>query len=259
MQAATMNHKIADAREALKRVEDVIVNEIWNNEKFKNDKARNEQKHLARINDERFITGQEAIRQLELQKADLHGMILVTQNELTITTLMYQAALLGSSGGTFGTGGFGIKEVVEMTPGADTVEVPEIKQRMASELLDHSTGLSEDAKATLLNDYAPTLQEPAKTSLRDQLKASMSPEKLAELENAEPAELSDADKVRLIEGYVACTHCGKAIYTPTDSVVTVDGKKFCSISHSEHYAQDNAPYLKPSGNKPTEKIGGIRI
>jgi hypothetical protein len=97
IQATTLTHQITDARESVKRVEDQVMNEIWSSDQFKNDRARNEQKHLARINDTRYITATELVRQYEIQKAGVHAEILVEQNVLAVATIHYQRAYLGEA------------------------------------------------------------------------------------------------------------------------------------------------------------------
>ncbi len=92
--ATELTQKIHAEREAYKVTEDMVVAEIWANESFKNDRVRNEQKHLAKINDERLTSKQFYISSLELDKARLHANILTTQNLMNISTIQYQAAMV---------------------------------------------------------------------------------------------------------------------------------------------------------------------
>jgi hypothetical protein len=97
--ATKLTHQIARQREGLKTIEDGIVAEIWNNPAYKNDKARNEQKHLARINDTRYTEVADNILTLEAAKAQCHADILTCQNEMQIATIQYQAAMIGTVAG----------------------------------------------------------------------------------------------------------------------------------------------------------------
>ncbi len=92
--AAALTHQVAGARETLKQTEDNIINEIWSDEQYKNDRARNEQKRLARVNDERYIKAAEAVTAKEIDRAANNADILAVQNELAVATAQYQAAII---------------------------------------------------------------------------------------------------------------------------------------------------------------------
>jgi hypothetical protein len=92
--AATLTQQISAARESLKQTEDNIIAEIWADEQFKNDRQRNEQKRLARINDERYLAAADRVQTLEMERAQCNADILVVQNDLTIATTQYQQACI---------------------------------------------------------------------------------------------------------------------------------------------------------------------
>jgi len=92
----TLSQRITAIRDQHKVVQDEVIAEIWANPDYKNDKQRNEQKHLAAINDERLTKPLDAIAALEIERAQAQADTLVAQNVLTIATAQYQNMLTAS-------------------------------------------------------------------------------------------------------------------------------------------------------------------
>lgn len=92
--AATLTQQITAARESLKQTEDNIIAEIWADEAYKNDRQRNEQKRLARINDDRYLAAAERVQTIEMERAQVNADTLLAQNDLTIATTQYQQACI---------------------------------------------------------------------------------------------------------------------------------------------------------------------
>jgi hypothetical protein len=143
----SLTRDIARKREGLKSVEDAIVNEIWSDENFKNDRARNEQKHLARINDARYTTVAEDITELERAKAQCHADILTTQNELQVSTIQYQAAMLATS-----VTGFQFQLVPVELSDADTTKLIDMEVKLEAAIPPAPVEAVNDLKGKNVND-----------------------------------------------------------------------------------------------------------
>jgi hypothetical protein len=92
-QAATQ--KVYTARESLKRIEDVIIQEIQDNPKNKNEKDRTAAKRMARINDDRYIAGLKAITDAEVERINFQASVIDHQTRIQVFTTDYEFALLG--------------------------------------------------------------------------------------------------------------------------------------------------------------------
>jgi hypothetical protein len=171
--AITAKHDIATAREDAKRVEDAIVLAIWSDERFKNDKVRNEQKHLARINNPDLIQANEYIKTCEINRAKIHASILDLQNNITLLTLQYEHFLLGSRTEAAAK----MRMVAQLVTQEDTTDAIELKPELVSSVIgEEPVGCS---------------MSEAGSSFADKLRASMSVEKIAELTSDEPVVTAD--------------------------------------------------------------------
>jgi hypothetical protein len=87
--------KVYEAREALKRTEDVIIQEIQDNPANKNEKDRTAAKRMARINDGRYIAGLKAISDAEIERFNFQASIIDHQTRIQVFTADYEFSLLG--------------------------------------------------------------------------------------------------------------------------------------------------------------------
>jgi F0F1-type ATP synthase alpha subunit len=204
--AADLTNQITDIREQYKRVEDVVVNEIWNNPSFKNDKARNEQKHLARVNDGRLVSITENIRQAEGLKAATHGNILELQNQLTILTLQFEFALLGKR-----IGAVEYVQRIDITPFADTIEHTTLKGAVGVSAITDELEVG---------------------SLRSTLKQAISPERQAALttldeaqQNYEAVMHAEREKEKLIDEKPLVKKGDEVYLKPTDTETKANTEK----------------------------------
>ncbi len=171
--AITAKHDIATAREDAKRIEDAIVLAIWSNENYKNDKARNEQKHLARINNPDLIAANEYIKTCEINRAKIHAAILDLQNNITLLTFQYELLLLG--GRTEAAAKMRI--VAQLVTQEDTTDAVELKPELVSSVMgEEPVGCS---------------MSEAGSTFADKLRAGMSADKVAALTNDEPVVAAD--------------------------------------------------------------------
>lgn len=92
----TLSQRITAARDQYKITQDEVIAEIWSDAEYKNDKQRNEQKHLAMINDERLTAPLAVIAGLEMERAQAQADVITQQNVLTIATAQYTSLLTAS-------------------------------------------------------------------------------------------------------------------------------------------------------------------
>lgn len=84
-----------NSTESAKRIEDVVVQEIWSSDKYKNDRDRNAAKHLARINDRRIVQAQEIVQIHMRELASAQFNIIDAQTLLNLYMIQFEAAVLG--------------------------------------------------------------------------------------------------------------------------------------------------------------------
>lgn len=91
----TARQQLWQAQEDQKRIEDLIAQEIWTRTDLKNDRDRNAAKHLARINDQRFINAQSMVQKKFVGLAEIQADIIIKQSELQISVVEYEYLMLG--------------------------------------------------------------------------------------------------------------------------------------------------------------------
>lgn len=241
--AASLTHQIHHKRDELKVVEDTIISEIWSNPEYKNDKVRNEQKHLARINDDRFTEPLADIERLELDRARCHADILENQNELQLATAQYQATMLPDQLA-------GLQFVLQpvLVPGADTIKVVKVQPQTEMQVPAPDENLPLMA-ATVLQVYLDdnsTLPVLAETD-----------RKICDIVRSGETRFLDGAALQRVRDLY---HEIPAIPAPAKAT-TAEAESTPAAAPVEPEADpanSQAPYLKETGGQ-TEKVGKVRI
>jgi hypothetical protein len=159
MQDETRARKsLAELQESIKRIEDVVVKEIWADESLKNDRARNEAKHLARVNDARMIEAQTAINNAFVELARIQASIIMLQSELQIDVIDYELATLGRRDAMLQ---FAMKlaQVVNVDTATSMAVHRTVEHGMSSTgTLESVSTTTEDETVNIADTYVPTCQ-----------------------------------------------------------------------------------------------------
>lgn len=130
--------KVYETREALKRTEDGIIQEIQDNPANKNEKDRTAAKRIARINDGRYIAGLKAISDAEIERFNFQASIIDSQTRITVFMSDYEFALLGRRDAQFQFALMLAKVVQADTSIAIEVTAPKLESNLTDKTVDGS-------------------------------------------------------------------------------------------------------------------------